>query len=71
MQRLCNHKTGIHEVIVNAFWNLKYGLFVVINLILTSYLVSIGNKNLVKDLGFASVFYSAFISYIDLVLSQY
>ena len=54
-----------------SFWDLKYGLFVVINLILTSYLVSIGNKNLVKDLGFASVFYSAFISYIDLVLSQY
>ena len=47
-----------------SFWNLKYGLFVVINLILTSYLVSIGNKNLVKDLGFASVFYSAYISYI-------
>ena len=54
-----------------SFWNLKYGLFVVINLILTTYLVSIGNKNLVKDLGFASVFYSAFISDIDLVLSQY
>ena len=31
-----------------SFWNLKYGLFVVINLILTSYLVSIGNKNLRK-----------------------
>ena len=27
-----------------------------INLIWTSYLVSIGNKNLVKDLGFASVY---------------
>ena len=44
---------------------------VVINLILTLYLVSIGNKNLVEDLGFASVSYSAFISFIDLVLSQY
>ena len=56
MQRLCNHKTGIHEVIVLEFEirtvcrdksNIDFVL---------------GHKNLVKDLGFASVFYSAFTS---------
>ena len=69
-RRLCNHKTGIHEVIV-----LEFEIRTVcrdksnIDFVLDQY--SIGNKSRVKDVGFASVFYSAFISYIDLVLSQY
>ena len=68
MQRLCNHKTGIHEVMV-----LEFEIRTVcrdksnIDFVLGQY----RKYNLVKDLGFASVFYSAFISYIDLVLSQY
>ena len=81
MQRLCNHKTGIHEVIVLEFeirtvCRDKSNIDFVLG--------QIGNINLVKDLGFASVSalprsrlclglgfasVSAFISYIDLVLS--
>ena len=42
-----------------------------INIILTSKSVNTAYINLVKDLGFASVFYSVDISCIDLFLGQY
>ena len=55
VQRLCNHKTGIHEVtliVLDFEIPAVSSLFVVINLISTSYLVSIGKRSLVKDLGY-------------------